>query len=312
MFRFVFRKMLHKKWLMAALLIGNILLVSIAAGNPMYTEAALQRMLTNTMSDYVTQNGKYPTMAYMVSTITKNANTESSAIRNFREADERAASMPADLGLESEWLVRNIFFEDVRVLPELKRSNMDSQEARLGFLSGIEEHSVMLAGRMYNDQPENGIIEVIVSQKALIELNLMLDEVLEVKELAFDDGTPCKLKVVGVYESISEDDHYWYKSPSDYANQLMISENAFYSLAGDYSSVPYPIMGLWFVIMDYEGVTVENAQFIFDSSKNYQVMHKNINNASYTDYYSQILCVFFRYQFTRFLQHLFSWFPVRY
>jgi hypothetical protein len=63
MIKFVIRKMLNKKWLMAALLIGNILLVAIAAGNPMYTNAALQRMLTNKFSDYVVQNGKYPTMA---------------------------------------------------------------------------------------------------------------------------------------------------------------------------------------------------------------------------------------------------------
>ena len=113
MIRFVLRKMLHKKWLMAALLIGNILLVSIAAGNPMYTEAALQRMLTNTMSDYVTQNGRYATMAYMVSNITRNANSESSSIKSFHETDARAASMPNDLGLSSKWLVRNIFLNEV-------------------------------------------------------------------------------------------------------------------------------------------------------------------------------------------------------
>ena len=35
MLRFVIRKMLSKKWMILSLLIGNILLISIASGNPM-------------------------------------------------------------------------------------------------------------------------------------------------------------------------------------------------------------------------------------------------------------------------------------
>ena len=45
MFRFVIRKMVSKKWMVLALLIGNILLISITSGNPMYTQAVLQRTL---------------------------------------------------------------------------------------------------------------------------------------------------------------------------------------------------------------------------------------------------------------------------
>jgi len=289
MFRFVLRKMLHKKWLMAALLIGNILLVSIAAGNPMYTEAALQRMLTNTMADYVAQNGRYPTTAYLVGNITRNASADSNAIDVFHQTDARAAEMPDKLGLDSEWLVRDIFLNDVVIKPVLNRTNMSSSKVRLGFLSGIEDHCEIISGRMYNAGIENGVVEVIVSEKALIELNLMLDEVLEIEEMTTEDGSLWKVKVVGVYESASEDDHYWYKSPSDYDSQLMLSEEAFASLVGNYSKLPYPVMGLWFVIMDYTDVTVDNAQYLYDASQSYAEQHKNISNSSYVDYYNSIL-----------------------
>ena len=56
MLKFVLRKMLNKKWMVLALLIGNILLVSITAGNPMYTQAVLQRTLTQSLQDYLTEN----------------------------------------------------------------------------------------------------------------------------------------------------------------------------------------------------------------------------------------------------------------
>ena len=202
MIRFVLRKMFHKKWLMAALLIGNILLISIAAGNPMYTEAALQRMLTNTMSDYVTENGRYPTMAYMVSNITQNTSLQSNSIELFNEADARAAEMPERLGLDSKWLVRNIFLNEVDISPVLHRSNMSSVEVRLGFLTGIEEHSKIINGRMYNTAIEDGIIEVIVSEKALIELNLLLDEVLVIDNMTDAEGNPLFVKVVDVLRDV--------------------------------------------------------------------------------------------------------------
>lgn len=60
MIRFVIRKMLNKKWMVLALLVGNILLVSITAGNPMYTRAVLQRTLTRNLETYLVENNAYP------------------------------------------------------------------------------------------------------------------------------------------------------------------------------------------------------------------------------------------------------------
>ena len=51
MLKFVIRKMLSKKWMVLSLLIGNILLVGITAGNPMYTQAVLQRTLTQSLQE---------------------------------------------------------------------------------------------------------------------------------------------------------------------------------------------------------------------------------------------------------------------
>ena len=62
MLRFVIRKMVSKKWMVLALLIGNILLVSITASNPMYTEAVLQRTLNVTFNNYLAQRNRYPTL----------------------------------------------------------------------------------------------------------------------------------------------------------------------------------------------------------------------------------------------------------
>ena len=60
MLRFVIRKMVSKKWMVLALLIGNILLVSITASNPMYTQAVLQRTLLTSFNNYLAEKNRNP------------------------------------------------------------------------------------------------------------------------------------------------------------------------------------------------------------------------------------------------------------
>ena len=60
MLRFVLRKMVSKKWMILALLIGNILLVSITCANAMYGKAVLQRTLTRSLEEHLIVKNKYP------------------------------------------------------------------------------------------------------------------------------------------------------------------------------------------------------------------------------------------------------------
>ncbi len=290
MLKFVVRKMLNKKWLMAALLIGNILLVAIAAGNPMYTDAALQRMLTNSFAEYTAENGRYPTMAYLLSTVHVGSGEDSRAIRQFYAEDKIAEGMADELGLKTEYLIKNIFLDEVKVTPERKRSNFQSESVRLGYLSDIEDHIKIISGSLYSNEIKDGVIDVIVSQKAQISLNLMLGEVLKLEDILMDDGaTPYRVRIAGIYENGAADDHYWYKSPNSYSSDLMMPEAVFNSLFSRLDGLKYKAMGLWFVIMDYTGVTVDNAEYIYNKAQEYASYHESLNNCSYNDYYRDIL-----------------------
>ena len=58
MLSFVLQKIRSKKWMVISLLLGNLLMVAIAAAGPMYSEAALQRTLTRNLSNYYIENNK--------------------------------------------------------------------------------------------------------------------------------------------------------------------------------------------------------------------------------------------------------------
>lgn len=60
MIHFIKQKLLHKKWMVVSLLIGNILLIAIACSNPMYQGAALQKTLSSKLDEYIQEENQNP------------------------------------------------------------------------------------------------------------------------------------------------------------------------------------------------------------------------------------------------------------
>ena len=60
MLTFVLRKMLNNKWMIICLLIGNILLASVVAAVPLYSDAILQRVLTQELEEIREEERLYP------------------------------------------------------------------------------------------------------------------------------------------------------------------------------------------------------------------------------------------------------------
>ncbi|NLV49460.1 MAG: FtsX-like permease family protein [Clostridiales bacterium] len=293
MFKFVLRKMLNKKWLVAALLIGNVLLTAIAASSPMYTRASLQRMLTTAFSDYVEENGRYASTAYLVATLNEGARPEGANHTNFLAEDALAHDMASRLGIEARHVLSNISLENVSLVPagiEETQEKDAAVTARVGWLSGLEDHSKMLSGRMYSPGVgEDGVIEAVVSERAMVGLRVYVGEEFTVNKLTLRDGSPLKIRITGVFESDGLDDSYWYKSPATFTDKLFMSESSFKAIVGDYSGLPVKVIGLWFVILDYNRITVDNARYIYDSDAEFRLFHKSRTNASYYSYYTDIL-----------------------
>ena len=57
MLTLIFQKLIHKKWMVFSLLVGNILLVAVAVSYPMYRNSSFQRMLTDEFERYQEKNG---------------------------------------------------------------------------------------------------------------------------------------------------------------------------------------------------------------------------------------------------------------
>lgn len=285
MLRFVWQKIRNKKWLIASLLIGNILLVAVAAASPMYTKAALQRMLTRKMSDAAGESGHYPTTAYIYS-------SSMGGHEKLEEDVVRVENMAETLGVDPLLVLSNRFISNIEFFPELARENGKGMTARIGSLKDLPEHISIVSGEMYAERAQDGVIDAIVSEKCLVSLNLMQGEILSSQSITMADGSPLRIRIAGVFRAAEAeneaDSQYWYRAPSSYADQLFISAEAFEQ---DLSQVDREDeeRRVWYYIFDYNDLTVDNCEAVSAASQELVSYYKEEYYHSYTDYFSTLV-----------------------
>ena len=98
MFRFILKKLLHKKWMTMGLLLGNILLTAVASANPMYQSAARQKLMNRLVAE---NGGDIPGLARtdLMYTLNTEFDLESAFFRDFDEIPdkiEEALQVPAE------------------------------------------------------------------------------------------------------------------------------------------------------------------------------------------------------------------------
>ena len=190
MFHLMLQKILHKKWMAISLLIGNILLVSIAVSHPMYQEASRKRMLTDEFVNYIHDNNAYPMIMDTQGLIRKEAGiSDTERIRNFANTVAEKFDIP-----EIEKIcVRGLVTAAATPVSLYNKEAMDPQLI-LGTMYGLPEHAKMVSGRIYSDTfTDDGYIEAVVSQSAMVDNNLLVGEELHLNTVRFAGGDIVKI-----------------------------------------------------------------------------------------------------------------------
>ena len=211
MLRFVIRKMLSNKWMVACLVIGTVLAVAMVASVPMYTEGVLQRMLIKDMeaaqeqsrvhSGNVALNGN---VYYLKIPVRLDAYETKQ-----REIEAMADSLPVPVIARYHQLVVDYVYG----LPP--GTTLDDEDVKRKFikLSGIQDYENKLSiikGRMPAKEPVDGVYEVMVTPATIKRQDILLDQEYVMydtakrrPELVFP------IKVVGVCEPTDLSDPFW-------------------------------------------------------------------------------------------------------
>lgn len=257
MIRFIKQKLLHKKWMVISLLIGNVLLIAIACSNPMYQDAALQKTLSSYINRYIREENATPGVLTFEADM-KGRKGQEEEYKNLAAMAEGAAQR---LGVEQTDLVTLHETSKTRgTFVEQRGTTSLSKTMRLASMSEMTSHITMMSGTLYKDEiGEDGVIEGIVSQKALSKLNLVVGDVLEMKKYLRDDGQPMKVRITGVFTNKDEQDTYWVSTPSDYYMEIFISPQVFENSFINLEQQNFDVVTDWFLIWDYEKLEAAQA-----------------------------------------------------
>ena len=288
MLKFVTQKMWNKKWIMLCLLIGNIFLISIACCNPLYTDAIQKKSLANSMSEYIIENNRYPGTIVVDAAITvlKGENNADKFVEAIGYVEEIKESMRVKIK-ES---VEHIYLPNIPGVTESKYGDSVKElKLSIGAIANLEEHVHIVSGEMFSNEPVNGVVEAIISEKGLVKQKLLLGETLEFDAIRDENNKPLKIRIVGVFENSEENDVFWVNSPSTFTSEILISKDIFKERYEDYENLRYGLRGAWHILLDYNDMQENQLTDILERTQKYKNLFKEDSAYTFRAYYEDLL-----------------------
>ena len=265
MLRFIKQKLLHKKWMVISLLIGNVLLIAIACSNPMYQGAALQKTLTSKLSNYVQNENDNPG----VLTFTANLKGQDGQAEKYEDLRKMAETAAEELDIVQTYLVKQHTSSKTRgYYVGDRKNNAMSKTLRLTSMSELDQHITMMSGELYQDKiADDGCLEAIVSQKSMSKLDLVVGDILELRKFTNGKGESIKVRITGVFSNSKEEDTYWVQSPSDYYMDLFISPDVFEENFLNLAKQSFVMTTTWYLVFDYNQLTAGQINKLVDDTE---------------------------------------------
>lgn len=256
MVRFVWRKMLNKKWMILSLLLGNLFLISIAMSGPMYIDAVTQNLLTEDLADQLRSTGSHPAVFSLEMTL-NSGKREGSAWEKYCDAALEMAAIPEETDTPVYAVTELSRVEDITVFPAVSREDTGSSRVSLAKLTGLKDHIVLTEGTVFSDVPDDrGVYDVLIGRTALIRKHFYPGEELIIRDIPAPDGGPLTVRIAGVFE---EDGSLWWTTgENEMVLELFLPETVFDRLFLEGDTASHVLSTVWSVLLDHTRMKTGN------------------------------------------------------
>lgn len=277
-----------------SLLIGNLLMISIAAASPMYSQATLQRTLTRSLSDYYVERNVYPGL-FVVRGSSGISGGKSGDSDNIRQTAQLMDELDTRMDVPALFKVTQYYKSSVDASRETAvDGEKNDLKLKIAAYTGQAGHLNIISGEMCSGELDGSTFDVIVSEKTFVEQGLLLGEVLELGRLKNPSGTPYKIRISGIYDNGGEQDVYWISDIGAWKDVCLMDEGLCRELFGE-TDQSSGVFGMeWYVMLDYACMKGEQAQHYLKVLEQYENTLEELGFKNYSIHFQPILESFVR------------------
>lgn len=256
----VLKRFSGNRWKTISMLFGLILALAMAFGVPMYSDAILQRLLNKSFEDRLLSTERYPaylSLEYEMSPIKKDALERQATLGTCFEDIKRDIGLPSVT--EGRYIKYSMMFR------ETERTLSGKEGIALHYVSGLPENVTVSTGRMYDPDRNDGVVEAVVRQTALVNSDMVLGEVYEIKSSA-NSKVLFKIEVVGIVEATDNSDYFWYTKADRFGSNIFIDNGYLESLMAQNDEITRHVTKfLWYSALDYTEVNVDGVGAVIEA-----------------------------------------------
>lgn len=263
MFRFMLQKLRHKKWMVLCLLIGNILLIAVAASQSIYKTASFERMLKE---EFEKQNKEDGVWSFLFSTA-ETVNGEENIQAFFDKNDK----LVKELNVPVKETITHVKIKETLASSTLARENAYNIRMSVGYISDMENHIEKVSGTVdVSSLCDDGSVPVIVNQEGLSQMGILMDEVIAMDRIEGPNGEEIKIKVVGIFKPKNISESYWVEPQKAYSLEVFTSkellEEVFTGHTNDSSGKTlYDVKA--FTLFDYEKMDPDTVSTVYKTTE---------------------------------------------
>jgi putative ABC transport system permease protein len=247
MLRFLMRKMWNTRLLTLSTFLGLLLAVSFTSSIPMYSDGALKRVVINTLAEksnnmpagslllrYQPVGGDKPTLAAL--------NDVDQYIRE---------QIPKDIQYPDDVYVNNMAIRGAQVtIQDAPKSDIGKRrQMTISTMNGLWDHSEISYGTKFSDVVRNGVVEAVVMEEAMFRNDLHIGDVLIYPLPSGSKQLALKVKIVGAFKPLQENEPYWFQGMESLFNSIVISDKVFKGELLEKNKVPLNL-SVWYYAFD--------------------------------------------------------------
>jgi len=277
MLKSVLNKIANNIWLFACLVVGSLLITAILASIPIYADGALKKMLVKDMKASQVTNNQNPGQTYIK--VGFSSGTDSFFLYNtLKDIRKETTNNYNNCGVPITTSFERYSIEKLKT--DEDNALMKAAQFKLESITNLQKNLDIVSGRMYSDQRDGDVYEVIVSKSNFNNRSMQLDRIYTFKTSS-SSSVVLKVKVVGVYEPKVESYNYWYNLNTIFTDSMFMSTKVFENDFINEKNAAVITSASYFYDLDFYKVTISKmGDYVtsHNSEVNYLKSQQTINH----------------------------------